>query len=49
MLIRKTGKLGAIVLTKESIGGGLGSKVWRLPIGWAATVSDWWGYGPGRG
>ena len=49
LLIRKMGKLGAIVLTKESIGGGLGSKVWRLLIGWAATVSDWWGYGPGRG
>lgn len=49
LIIRKRGKLGGIVLTKEAIGGGWASKVWRLPSGWAATASDWLGYGPGRG
>ena len=35
------GDLGEAVITQEFIGGSWESKVWKLLIGWAATVSGW--------
>mgnify|MGYP006996556857 CR=1 FL=1 len=46
---KREGEFGEAVINKRVHWRRLGVKVWRLPIGWAATVSDWQGYGPGRG